>query len=41
VSGPAAGYREPWGGHQSSTVLGLFFLEMEDHAMQVVIEPGC
>ena len=41
MSGPAAGNRGSRGAHQSGTVLGLCFLEMEDHAMQVVIEPGC
>jgi hypothetical protein len=41
VSGPVTGNREPRGAHQSGTVLGLCSLEMKDHAMQVVIEPGC
>jgi hypothetical protein len=37
----AAGKRRPRSTHQSGTVSGLLLLEMDNHPMQVVIEPGC
>jgi len=36
-----AGSRGAWRTHQSGTVFGLLLLEMNDHPMQIVIEPGC
>jgi len=36
-----AANRGPGRAHQSGAVFGLFLLEMDDHAMQVVIKPRC
>jgi len=33
--------RGPRRTHQSGPVFGLLLLEMDDHAVQVVIKPGC